>query len=78
MTFMVVLQEVMKEKEQRLRQGLNVVGVSHAAYWTSWFIVVSLINVMQTIVLIISGYIYQNSFFLNTPISLAFMVHFVF
>lgn len=33
--FGLVLSEIVKEKEYRLRHGLNIIGVSHFAYWLS-------------------------------------------
>jgi hypothetical protein len=44
LTFMILLQEIAKEKELKLRQGLNVVGVSHVTYWISWLIVGFVLN----------------------------------
>ena len=44
LTFMILLQEIAKEKELKLRQGLNVVGVSHVTYWISWLIVGLVLN----------------------------------
>lgn len=44
LTFMILIQELAKEKEQSLRQGLNVVGVSHTVYWVHWIIVGTIIN----------------------------------
>jgi len=59
LTFMFLMQEISREKEYKLRQGLNVVGVSHAVYWMHWIIVGTLINVIQTLVLMICGFIFQ-------------------
>lgn len=55
LTFMLLLQEIAKEKENRLRQGLNVVGVSHTVYWCHWVIVGTIINFLQAMVLMVSG-----------------------
>lgn len=36
--FITILGEIVREKEYRLRQGLNIFGVSHYIFWISWFI----------------------------------------
>lgn len=38
LTFLAVVILMMDEKELKLRQGLNVVGVSQALYWAHWII----------------------------------------
>jgi hypothetical protein len=56
--FMFILQELGREKELRLRQGLNTVGVSHMAFWMSKIIMCTMLNITQVMVLMISAYIY--------------------
>jgi hypothetical protein len=55
MTFMLMLQEISRDKEFKLRQGLNVVGVTHLVYWVNWIIVGTILNCIQTTVLMICG-----------------------
>ena len=43
-TFMILLQEISREKEGKLRQGLNVVGISHFTYWCNWIIIATVLN----------------------------------
>ena len=43
-TLITLLTEIVKEKEFRLRNGLNVVGVGHNVYWFTWILVAVLIN----------------------------------
>jgi hypothetical protein len=45
LTLMNMMQEISREKEYRLRQGLNVIGVTHSVYWLHWIIIGFLINV---------------------------------
>ena len=49
-TLITLLQAIVREKEFRLRSGLNVVGVSHNVYWCNWIIVGVLISVLQVLV----------------------------
>ena len=36
--FLITNNEILSEKEKKLRQGVNVMGMSHSAYWTSWLL----------------------------------------
>lgn len=46
LTFAVLLTTIAREKDQNLRKGLTVVGVSHTSFWTSWFIVAIGISIL--------------------------------
>lgn len=65
-TFVVLLIEIVREKEYRLRQGLAVMGMSASAYWQSWFWTGIIFVAITTNSLIAGGYICQIEFFLNT------------
>ena len=43
-TLITLLSELVREKEYRLRNGLNVVGVGHNVYWLHWWVVATVIN----------------------------------
>ena len=72
LTFLVILQELAKEKELKLRQGLNVVGVSHNAYWLSWLIIATSLNLVQTLVLLVAGHVGGLVMWKNVPSSIIF------
>lgn len=55
LSFTIFLNEVVREKELKLRQGLSVVGVNHTVYWLSWIIVGLVFSVMTSLSLVISG-----------------------
>jgi uncharacterized membrane protein len=77
-TFVVLLTELATEKEKRLRHGLQVVGVTAAAYWTSWFIVSAFFSMVIGLVLLIAGLCFQFTSFLNTPALLLILLFFLF
>ena len=60
--------DIIREKDKKLRQGLAVMGMSHRAYWTSWFITSVLINLMITIITIGMGLAFGYPFFRATPV----------
>ena len=72
LTFLVILQELAKEKELKLRQGLNVVGVSHSSYWLSWLLIATVMNIIQTLVLIVAGHVGGLVMWKNVPSSIIF------
>lgn len=65
--FVVTLIDLLREKETRLRQGLNVMGMYSSTYWSSWltkgFCTALLSSNILTIVGIMSGF----DTFTNTP-----------
>lgn len=65
--FGMVAAEIVKEKEQHLRHGLLVMGVSNSEFWVSWLVTAVLLVFTQTNVQILSGYLFSFDFFLNTP-----------
>lgn len=66
-TFVVIMIELAREKEQNLRQGLNVMGMSSMAYWMSWFITAHVFIFLVTTTLIVTGLVCDFDVFTNTP-----------
>ena len=67
LSFTIFLNEVVREKELRLRQGLSVVGVSHGVYWISWFIVAVIFSALTCFTLVVMGLLCNFDVFWNTP-----------
>jgi hypothetical protein len=63
LSFTIFLNEVVREKELKLRQGLSVVGVSHTIYWLSWIIMGVVFSAMTSFSLVISGIICGFDYF---------------
>lgn len=66
------------EKEKRLRQGLNVVGVSHGAYWMSWIIFAILIELAQINIQYAISYMFNFEFWVNVPYEIMFRIFFAY
>jgi hypothetical protein len=62
-TFVIVLTEIVREKEYRLRHGLAVMGMSASAYWQSWFITGLVLIVLNVNALLLSGLLFRIEFF---------------
>lgn len=77
-TFLAMVILVINEKELKLRQGLNVIGVSHKLYWTHWVITGVILSTVITLILIISGIAFRIEFFYNTNFIILFMMFFLY
>ena len=71
-TFLVIIILMIDEKEQKLRKGLNVFGVSHLVYWLHWIITSVILSTWSTLLQIISGMIFKFEFFINTNFVILF------
>lgn len=54
-TFMVVFDELMREKCDNLRLGMQVLGTQDNAYWVSWIVTGVIINAIMTFEMILAG-----------------------
>jgi hypothetical protein len=73
-SFFLLLSDLVGEKEQRLRLGLQLMGARGSAYWLSWFIWAVAMNTAANAVLILSGFAFQISFFTNSSIVVLFFL----
>lgn len=69
---------MVREKEQKLRLGLNIYGVSHTIFWFSWFLVAIIFSAFIAVYLILTGYLFQFLFFLDTNFVVLFFLFFTF
>lgn len=77
-TFVVMLTEVVREKELKLRQGLSVVGLSHGSYWLHWLLTGMFFATVVSLMSIIMGLITQFQLFYNANFFILFMTLFMF
>ena len=66
----------MREKEFKLRQGLNVFGASHFSYWFSWFVISLLYSLIVSGATLAAGLAFNFQFFVNTPFSIVLIFMF--
>lgn len=76
--FVMTLTEIVREKDQKLRQGLNVMGLKHSSYWVSWYVTSIVVNSLVANSTILAGLIFQYDFFWNTPYLVLFWIFFLF
>lgn len=56
--FMVVFDELMREKIDNLRRGMQLLGTQDNAYWASWIITSFGLSIILSLGTIITGNIY--------------------
>ena len=77
-TFVIILTEVVKEKEMKLRQGLNVVGLSHISYWLHWLITGMFFSAITSLMSILAGLACQFDLFYNADFFIVWFLFFIF
>eukprot|EP00211_Chloroparvula_japonica_P004797 CAMPEP_0119118978 /NCGR_PEP_ID=MMETSP1310-20130426/677_1 /TAXON_ID=464262 /ORGANISM="Genus nov. species nov., Strain RCC2339" /LENGTH=859 /DNA_ID=CAMNT_0007108387 /DNA_START=286 /DNA_END=2865 /DNA_ORIENTATION=- len=76
--FVVLIYQVVYEKDKRLKLGMQLMGLRESVFWVSWFIFAigtALVAVMGVITM---GYICQFAFFLDTFFFVNFFTFFLF
>ena len=75
--FIFIQNEIVKEKEKKLRIYLNLVGISHFIYWLSWLITSLIYTFLLSLSMAIFGYIFQFDYFTQTPFMLFLILFFL-
>jgi len=70
--------EIAREKHKKLRQGLAVMGMSTSAYYMSWLLTGSSINLLTSLNIMIAGHLFQYRFFTDTPFIVLFSIFVLF
>ena len=66
--FMIIFDELMREKCDNLRLGMQVLGTQDNAYWASWVFTAAALNAFMAIEMIFLGkYWYQFDVFTRSP-----------
>jgi ABC-type multidrug transport system ATPase subunit len=73
-TFVVLLIEIVREKEYKLRHGLSMMGMSSGPYWLSWITTGTVFILLVTNSLILSGMSCLFDIFLHTPYLILLML----
>lgn len=74
LNFLVLINELLQEKDKKLRQGLVVMGLSHSTYWFSWVLTTLIVNSIISLVFLITGMLFQFDLFLKTPLPIIFIL----
>lgn len=75
--FMIIFEEITREKASSLRMGLLLIGCSNTAYWVSWIITGIFFSALMAVLMHLTGYLFGFSVFVNTPFYVIFLLIFV-
>jgi len=53
--FIILLYEIVYEREHKLRQGMRMMGLKSSMYWLAWFIESQVFNIISTLLIICVG-----------------------
>lgn len=55
--FTIILNYIVYEKENKLREGMRMMGLKDSVFWISWFIPNAIIALISTLMVICGGLI---------------------
>lgn len=78
LVFIILLNQIVHEKETKLRQGMNIMGLSDSMFWLSWFITAEILFAIVAVLVILAGVIARFEFFTNVSLGVNFLAFFLF
>jgi hypothetical protein len=73
--FMVIFDELVREKADNLRRGMELLGTLNSAYWASWLISATILNLVMSLEMCLIGkYQYGFSVFLRSPMPVLYLL----
>jgi hypothetical protein len=74
--FMIIFEEMSREKAGNLRMGLLMIGCSNSAYWISWILTGIIFSAIMSTLMHVVGYAFGYSIFLSSPFYVIFLMTF--
>jgi hypothetical protein len=76
--FVIVLLEIIREKDLKLRRSLLIIGLDNKAFWLSWFFTSCLFSLLVSFVLVTAGWACRFDVFTNAPYMVNLSLFFMF
>ncbi|KAK4842799.1 hypothetical protein QYF36_000224 [Acer negundo] len=76
--FVFQIRSLVTEKELKLRQAMNMMGLYDTAYWLSWLTWEGIMTLVSSLSVVIFGMIFHFDFFLKNNTVLLFLLFFLF
>jgi ABC-2 family transporter protein len=70
---MIIYDEMVREKMNKLRIGLMAIGCSNFAFWLSWWITGMIFSAVMTVLMYITGFLFSIPFFVGSPFYVIFL-----
>ena len=76
--FILVLNQIVLEKELKVRQAMKTMGLRNLMFWSSWFFTGLIVSALSILVLFASGAAFGFVYFTNTNFFANFLAFFLF
>ncbi|KHN30817.1 ABC transporter A family member 2 [Glycine soja] len=76
--FVLQISSLVTEKELKLRQAMNMMGLYDFAYWFSWLIWEAVVTILSSLLIVLFGMMFQFRFFLDNSFVVLFVLFFLF
>eukprot|EP00246_Nothoceros_aenigmaticus_P013513 TRINITY_DN4700_c0_g1_i2.p1 TRINITY_DN4700_c0_g1~~TRINITY_DN4700_c0_g1_i2.p1 ORF type:complete len:623 (-),score=94.49 TRINITY_DN4700_c0_g1_i2:787-2430(-) len=76
--FVIQISNLVTERELKLRQAMNTMGLIDSAYWLTWLLWEASLGFISSMLLVIFGLIFQFDFFLHNDFGVLFFLFFLF
>lgn len=77
-SFVMILLEIIKEKDSKLRKSLLIIGLNNTPFWISWLITSIIFAASVSSILVIFSIIFRFEVFTNSPFLITFYLFFIF
>jgi hypothetical protein len=74
--FMIIFEEISREKASHLRMGLLLIGCSNTAFWVSWIITGVVFSALMSCLMYLCGLYAGFSVFTKSPFHIVFLMTF--
>lgn len=74
--FLIIYEEMIREKMLNLRLGLHVIGCSNTAFWLSWLITGVVFASLMSVFMYWFGYLFAFDIFRVAPFYIMFIMFF--
>jgi len=77
-SFVMILLEIIKEKDSKLRKSLLIIGLNNSPFWISWLLTSIIFSSLISIILVTVSIIFRFEVFTNSPFLITFYLFFLF
>ena len=75
--YILILIDVVREKQFKLRKSLLIIGMTNIAFWTSWLLISIIFSLVINLIFFAFVYTLQWELFQNTPFPIMFVLFFL-
>ena len=75
--YILILIDVVREKQSKLRKSLLIIGMTNLSFWTSWLLISVILSILVNLIFFAFVYALQWELFQNTPFPIMFVLFFL-